>query len=125
LIFPTSYTIPTQQAGGGERKEGTEGEEGMQRTPSMPDLDMLNDTFVDLLSSMGISSDYQHMFMKLPANKKWVLISQHKNSIQVHKARRVSRGGRGGIVDLLSPMALISKSTKCIKEVDERGKGFH
>eukprot|EP00026_Physarum_polycephalum_P003930 Phypoly_transcript_03947.p1 GENE.Phypoly_transcript_03947~~Phypoly_transcript_03947.p1 ORF type:complete len:662 (+),score=118.88 Phypoly_transcript_03947:162-2147(+) len=62
--------------------EGEDGTTNMQRTPSMPDLEVLNDTFVDLLVSMGISSEYQQMYMKLPASKKWTLISQNKNSMQ-------------------------------------------
>ena len=60
----------------------------------MPDLAVLNDTFVDLLNSLGISHDYQHMFAKLPATKKWMLISQHKNSMSVRMGER----GEGGKV---------------------------
>jgi hypothetical protein len=78
MTFAISYTQEHPGVGAGEEGSGM-----MQRTPSMPDLEMLNDTFVDLLGSMGISSEYQQMYLKLPANKKWILISQNKNSMQV------------------------------------------
>lgn len=96
-MSPTEKIAMIQSYGEKEKGNvtGEGGESGgeMHRSPSMPDLAVLDETFSSLLTSLGISAEYQSMFNKLPANKKWVLVSQHKNSISKMQAQQPQQEG--------------------------------
>lgn len=47
--------------------------------PPMPDAAELDRVFVLLLNELGIPPERQQLMMLLPAAKKWLLITQHKD----------------------------------------------
>eukprot|EP00026_Physarum_polycephalum_P003616 Phypoly_transcript_03629.p1 GENE.Phypoly_transcript_03629~~Phypoly_transcript_03629.p1 ORF type:complete len:666 (+),score=121.00 Phypoly_transcript_03629:230-2227(+) len=47
----------------------------------MPDIEELNRVFIVLLNELNIPSDRQQMMMMLPAAKKWLLITEHREKI--------------------------------------------